>query len=83
MPLRSVTAKRMTLIFRGMASLELADFPGGPVRVWGGTAVVPDVFVTVTITVAGVIQTCFRSEQINFSSDAFERLCVKGFNTPF
>jgi len=58
MPLRSVTAKRMTLIFRGMASLELADFPGGPVRVGGGTAVVPDVVVTVPITVAGVIQTC-------------------------
>jgi len=32
MPLRSVTAKRTTLIFRGMASLELADLIRKPVH---------------------------------------------------
>ena len=47
----SVTAKRMTLIFRGMASLELADFTGKPVHVRGGATAVPR-------TVAGVMQTC-------------------------
>jgi len=54
----SVTAKRMTLVFRGMASLALADFTGEPVRVGGGATVVTDVVAPVPLTVADVIQTC-------------------------
>ena len=45
--LGSVTAKRMTLIFRGLASLQLADFP--------------EPVVVVKRTVARVIQTCLQA----------------------
>jgi len=56
MPLRSVTAKRMTLIFCGMASLELADFTGEPVSVGVGPVPVP--VPAIKRTFEGLMQTC-------------------------